>query len=74
MQKMQTVVANELGMPRGKKGSQAVRMEAVEYIEKKLRERLIKVSQSVKRWTKRLLEKKRNGRLGYPQALGGSAV
>ena len=48
MQKMHTVVANELGMLRGKKGPQAMRMEALEYSGKKLRERLIKVSQPVK--------------------------
>ena len=50
-----------------------MRMEALEYSDKKLRERLAQVSQSLKRFTKRLL-KKRNGRLGHPQALGGSAV
>ena len=72
--KMQTVVAQELGMPRGKKGFQAVRMEALEYSEKKVRECLAQVSQSLKHFTKRLLEKKRNGRPGYPQALGGYAL
>ena len=44
IRKMQTVVAQELGMPRGKRGSQAARMEALEHSEKKARERLAKVS------------------------------
>ena len=59
LRKMQTVVANELGMPRGKEGSKAVRLEALEYSEKKARERLAKVSQSLKDFTKLLLEKKK---------------
>ena len=63
MRKMQTVVAQELGMQRGKEGSQAVRMEALEYSEKKARERLAKVSQSLKDFTKRLLEKKKEWKI-----------
>ena len=59
MQNMQTVVAQELGMPRGKKGSKAVRLEALEYTDKKLRERLAEVTQSLKDFTKLLLEKKK---------------
>ena len=54
MQKIQTIVAGGLGMPRGKKGSQAVRLEALECSEKKARERLAPVSQSAKRWLDRL--------------------
>ena len=56
MQKMQTIVAGGLGMPRGKKGSQAVRLEALEGSEKTARERLAPVSQSAKRWLDRLGE------------------
>ena len=59
MRKMQTVVAQELGMQRGKEGSEAVRLEALEYTDKKVRERLAKASQSLKDFTKRLLEKKK---------------
>ena len=63
MRKMQTVVANELGMQRGKEGSEAVRLEALEYSEKKVRESLAKVSKSLKAFTKRLLEKKKEWRI-----------
>ena len=54
MQHIQTLIAQKLGMPRGKEGSQAVRLKAVGYSEKKTRKRLIKASQSAKWWLDRL--------------------
>ena len=80
IRKMQTVVARALGMPRVKRESQAV-----EYCEKKARERLIKVSQSAKHWfgklgkvreeaqrrTKRLLEQKKQWRAWITSILKG---
>ena len=63
MRKMRTVVAQELGMQRGKEGSKAVRLEALEYSEKKARERLAQVSKSLKRWTDKLGEAREEAHL-----------
>ena len=60
---MQTVVAQELGMQRGKEGSKAARFEALEYSEKKVRERLAQVSKSLKHWTDKLGEVREEARL-----------